>query len=145
MNNSKIKKNYFYNLIYQVFSLITPLITMPYVSRILGSAGIGRYSFTYSIVCYFALFASLGFSFYAQREIARYQGDKKEQSKVFWEINIARLISVLLSLFIFISIILIGMYDEYEILMWILTLNIIAVAFDIAFLYQGNEFASLLD
>ena len=139
MNNQKIKKNYIYNLIYQIFGLITPLVTLPYVSRILGSVGIGQYSFSYSIVSYFTLFASLGFSHYAQREIARYQGNKEEQSKIFWEINIAKLISVTFSLIIYVVTILFGTYGDYEQLMWILSLNIISIVFDIAYLYQGNE------
>ena len=58
MSNSKkiaqtsIKKNYIYNTIYQVLSLITPLITAPYISRVLGSSGVGIYSYTNSIVTY---------------------------------------------------------------------------------------------
>ena len=139
MNNQRIKKNYIYNLIYQIFGLITPLVTMPYISRVLGSAGVGQYSFSYSIVSYFVLFASLGFGHYAQREIARCQNNKTEQSKTFWEIIIARLVSVAISLLIFIITILTGLFNAYEVLMWILTINIISVAFDITFLYQGNE------
>ena len=139
MNNQKIKKNYIYNLIYQIFGLITPLVTMPYISRVLGSAGVGQYSFSYSIVSYFVLFASLGFGHYAQREIARCQNNKTEQSKTFWEIIIARLVSVAISLLIFIITILTGLFNDYEVLMWILTINIFSVAFDISFLYQGNE------
>ena len=44
-----MKKNLIYNIIYQLLILILPLITMPYVSRVLGADGIGTYSYTYSI------------------------------------------------------------------------------------------------
>ena len=77
MSNSKkiaqtsIKKNYIYNTIYQVLSLITPLITAPYISRVLGSSGVGIYSYTNSIVTYFTLFAALGTASYGQREMIR--------------------------------------------------------------------------
>ena len=135
-----IKKNYIYNLIYQTFTLITPLITIPYISRILGSFGIGQHSFTASIASYFILFGSLGFSVYAQREIARFQDNKIEQTKIFYEIIIARSISVFLALIIHVSILCSGVYGEtYTLLMWILTINIGATAFDITFLLQGNE------
>lgn len=135
-----IKKNYFYNLIYQLFALITPLVVTPHVSRVLGSSGMGQYSFTYSIATYFMLFAALGFGYYAQREIARAQGDKKEQSKIFFEIMIARSLSVGASLLIHFALILAGIYGPvYSVLMWILTINIAATAFDVAFLFQGNE------
>ena len=83
-----ILKNYIYNLIYQIFLIVTPFITTPYVARVLGAAGVGKYSFTFSIVTYFTLFAALGFGYYAQREIARFANDKKSASRIFWEIFI---------------------------------------------------------
>lgn len=137
---NKIRKNYIYNLVYQIFLLITPLIVTPYVSRVLGSAGVGQHSFTYSLVTYFVLLGSLGFNVYAQREIARYQGDKEKQSLIFWEIFLARLISVGVSLAIYLGIAFSGVYgDTYSKLMFILTINVVATAFDITYLFQGNE------
>ena len=64
---SDIKKNFIYNIVYQILIMIIPLITMPYVSRVLGSTGIGTYSYTYSIVYYFMMFAMLGFNNYGNR------------------------------------------------------------------------------
>ena len=106
MNNSKsITKNYLYNLIYQILIIIIPIITTPYVSRVLGADGVGKYSFSNSIVSYFVIFASLGFGYYAQREIAKYQGDKKKQSEIFWEIIIVRSVSVLTALIFYFAVI----------------------------------------
>ena len=51
-----IKVNYIFNLAYEVFALLTPLITTPYVSRVLGADGVGIYSYTNSIAQYFILF-----------------------------------------------------------------------------------------
>ena len=135
-----IKKNYIYNLIYQVVSLITPLIVTPYIARVLGTSGVGQYSFTYSISTYFILFGALGFGYYAQREVARFQGNKEEQSKIFFEIIIARLISVGASLLLYFGLLLSGIYgDSYTVLMWILSINVVSTAFDVTFLFQGNE------
>ena len=50
---SNIKKNYLFNVSYQIFALIVPLITTPYISRVLSVEGIGIYSYTYSMVRYF--------------------------------------------------------------------------------------------
>ena len=50
-----IKKNYIFNTLYQVFALIVPLITAPYIARVLGPAGVGKYSYTYSIVSIFGV------------------------------------------------------------------------------------------
>ena len=55
-----IKLNYIYNVSYQILTLITPLITAPYLSRVLKADGIGAYSYTYSLVSYFIMFAALG-------------------------------------------------------------------------------------
>ena len=71
-----ISKNYIYNLSYQLLTLVTPFITTPYISRVLGPDGVGTYSYTTSIVAYFILLASLGIANYAQREIAYHQDDQ---------------------------------------------------------------------
>lgn len=68
-NNSK--KNFIYNLVYQLFVLITPLVTAPYISRVFGPEGVGIYSFNYSIATYFVYFCLLGINNYGVREIAK--------------------------------------------------------------------------
>lgn len=55
-----LSSNYIYNLAYQIFVIILPIITTPYVSRVLGADGIGIYSYTLSIVTYFTLIGGLG-------------------------------------------------------------------------------------
>ena len=82
-----LTKNYIYNASYQVLALITPLITTPYLSRVLEADGIGVYSFTTSIVSYFTMFGVLGTLSYGNREIAYLQEDRKTRSKVFWEVD----------------------------------------------------------
>ena len=63
------KKNYVYNVFYQVLIIIVPLIVTPYISRVLSPEGIGQYSFANSLITYFALFAALGFGFARARAI----------------------------------------------------------------------------
>lgn len=134
-----IKKNYIFNLLYQLLIVALPIVVTPYVSRILLPSGIGRYSFSLSIISYFVLFAELGFGYYAQREIAKYQENKKMQSKIFFEIMILRGISVLLSLGINLLLVFANVYKDNGVLFSIMTINIFSVAFDIAFYFQGNE------
>ena len=57
-----ILKNFVYNVGYQVLIIIVPLILAPYISRVVGPEGVGTYSYTYSIVSLFGLFANLGIS-----------------------------------------------------------------------------------
>ena len=94
MKEVSIKKNFIYSMGYQILILITPFITTPYVSRVLGADGIGIYSYTSSIMSYFTLVAALGTSAYGAREIAQHRNDKKQASKLFlpaWQYGLALL------------------------------------------------------
>ena len=140
LNKKKsVKKNYFYNLIYQLFLIIVPLVLTPYVSRVLTTEGVGQYSFSYSLILYFTIFGQLGFTIYAQREIAKHQGDKYNQSKSFWEINICRMLPVSLAFITNLILCLLNVYGDYNKLMFIFLINIGALYFDIAYFFQGNE------
>ena len=79
-----VKKNFIYNLTYQLLVIIIPIFTTPYISRVLGVANIGTYSYTLSITTYFMIFGALGMGLYGQREIAYVQGDKQKYSKIFF-------------------------------------------------------------
>ncbi|WP_322020520.1 oligosaccharide flippase family protein [Clostridium butyricum] len=56
-----------YNILYQVLSIIIPLITTPYIARVIGAQGVGIQSYTCSVVSYFTLFAMLGVNNYGNR------------------------------------------------------------------------------
>ncbi|MBO5169543.1 MAG: flippase [Oscillospiraceae bacterium] len=139
MGKNNVKLNYIYNLMFQIFSMITPLITTPYVSRVLSPVGIGQYSFSASINTYFCLLAALGFSFYAQREVAKTQGDSKKQSVIFWEIVICKIGLGFLVFIISWILIFSGQFGEYTVLIKIMSLEIIGTALNISFFFQGNE------
>ena len=66
-----MKKNFIYNVISQILILILPLITVPYVSRVLGAEGIGIYSYTISIITYFTLVGSLGIANLRTKRISK--------------------------------------------------------------------------
>ena len=132
-----IAKNYIYNLIYQMLTIVLPLITTPYLSRVLGAENIGIYGYTLSIVTYFVLFGTLGIAMYGQREIAYVQNDKTKQSKTFWEIVITRFITLAIaSVTFYITFCIRGQYTTYY---TILLLELLANALDISWYYQGIE------
>jgi O-antigen/teichoic acid export membrane protein len=139
ISQKSIKKNYLYNLLYQIFLILIPIITTPYLSRVLGSDGIGQNSFSLSINTYFTMFANLGFVFYAQREIAMCLGNKEEQSKAFWEIVIIRAITTFLSLIVYYLLIVLNFFPDYKTLLYIYGINIVYIAIDPSFIFQGNE------
>lgn len=135
-----LKVNFIFNFISQILTLCIPLITTPYLARVLLEEGNGQYSYSASIVTYFILFANLGFDIYGQRQIAAYQDDKEQKSKVFWELTILKSITTAISLAVFCSIAFIaGFGENYQKLILILSMQIIAVPFDIQFLYRGDE------
>lgn len=65
-----LKKNFFYNSLNQILMILIPIVTVPYISRILGPENIGEYSYSYSIAYYFVMFIALGLSNYGNRIIA---------------------------------------------------------------------------
>nr|WP_297771110.1 flippase [uncultured Butyrivibrio sp.] len=82
---ANVKKNYLFSVSYQILKIIVPIITTPYLSRILGAEMVGIYSYTNSIVQYFILISMLGILDYGNRTIASLKS-KKERGQVFGEI-----------------------------------------------------------
>lgn len=136
-NNKSIKLNYIYNVSYQILTMITPLITTPYLSRILRADGIGLYSFTASLVTYFIMFAAMGTVNYGNREISYLQHNKVKRSTVFWDIETLSFISSIICLAAYIVFIFI--YHKYVDILLVQLVCIINVAADITWLFQGME------
>ena len=131
-----IKRNYIYNLSYQILLMITPLLTMPYLSRILGPDGIGKVSFANSVVAYFSLFAVFGTTLYGQRQISYVQDDKTQRTLVFWEIKVFEIASSLIVLTIY----LLFVFSHSDKLLYlVLAFNIAAITVDITWFFQGME------
>lgn len=137
MNKKSITKNYIYNVAYQILIILIPLLTTPYLSRVLGAESIGIYSYTLSITTYFILFGTLGVASYGQREIAYVQEDTKKRSKLFYEIIVMRFITLGLSMLFFYFCFCIK--GEYAIYYKILLLELLANCLDISWFFQGME------
>ena len=137
MKQPSLKKNFVLNTIYQILIIVIPFISMPYISRVLGAGGVGTYSYTYSIQTYFAMFAALGTVTYGTREIARVRENEEERSRLFWEIELLTVLTSLACLILWGIWILFN--HEYRMCYVILTINIIAVIFDISWFYAGME------
>lgn len=134
---NKIAKNYIYNLIYQLLVILVPLITTPYIARTLGAKGVGTFSYTNSIVQYFILFGCIGLNLYGQREIAYVQHDKKNRSIVFWELLILRIITISISIMVYLFTVV--RIDKYSTIFIIMSLEILASLVDISWFFQGIE------
>lgn len=135
-----LKTNFIYNFISQILILIVPLLTAPYLSRVLHETGNGQYSYALSIVTYFILFANWGFDIYGQKQVAGFQNDKPNRDKTFWEIFILKCAFTAVSLSVLYSVLFtIGFGDKYNRLILIMSMQVVAVPFDIQFFFRGEE------
>ena len=143
MPSGNLRKNYIYNVSIQIVSLLTPLITAPYLSRILGEDGVGTYSFVHSIATYFALFAALGMSSYGLREVSRVRDNRVQASRLFWELSIIRVVNTLLSFLIYVGVIW-AIDGDWKV--YLATgITILAVGVDCTWYFQAMEnFKSLM-
>ncbi len=140
-NTKSIKINAIFNAMYQILTMLVPLITAPYVARVLGVENNGLYSYYYSIVTYFVLLATFGFNDLGTKYIAEVRDDKEKVNKRFWSIFYSKLILgsvVILSYFLFSF----GLFFSNQTALFlfvILTGFIISAIIDPTFYFQGNE------
>ncbi|MBQ1681717.1 MAG: flippase [Agathobacter sp.] len=134
---TNLKRNYIYNVSYQILAVLTPLITTPYLSRVLGAERIGDYSYTQSVVAIFALFAALGTLIYGNREISYVQNDRKAYSQTFWEIEFLSVFSVIAVLVVY------GIFTAFQtryfMLYLIQAITFVSAASNIVWFFQGLE------
>lgn len=98
MNKTKsVAKNTIMNMFLTASQFIFPLISFPYISRVLGAAANGKISFAASVVSYFSMFASLGIPTYGVRACAKCRDNKAELSKCAHELLIINLITTVIS------------------------------------------------
>ncbi len=137
MSQPSVKKNYIYRTFYEILVLITPFITTPYVSRVLGADGVGIYSYTFSIITYFTLFAALGTVTYGVREIAQHRNDKQQSSKLFWEIELMTVATTSMCLLVWCGVI--AFSKQYRPYFIALIPVLMGTMFDISWYFTGHE------
>ena len=88
-----LKWNFIMNILLLMSSMVFPLITFPYISRILLPEGTGRVSFAISLVSYFNIFAQMGIPTYGIQACARVRDDREELTQTAWELLLLNLIA----------------------------------------------------
>lgn len=137
MAKGKVVKNYIYNTAYQLLLVVTPLITAPYIARVLGVTGVGIVNYAYSVVTYFVLFGTVGSSLFGQREVAYYQDDPVKRTSILKEITAFRMVTVSLAVVVYIFAV--AKRSEYSSVYFYLIAELIATAFDVSWFFQGLE------
>ena len=137
---ASIKRNATYNVMLNVSRVIFPLITAPYISRILEPNGIGLFNFANTYAGYFALFAVLGIPTYGIREVAKKHDDKVELSKLVSElISLSFIVTCIVTLIYIASIFFIGQLDENRTLFLVAGFVLYFAPFRIDWFYSGLE------
>lgn len=134
----RIAKNYVYSLLYQIFTIITPLITTPYISRVLGAANIGIYGYVESICVYFIVMGNLGFPLLGQREIAYTSDNFEKRSRCFADVMIGKTFFLSISLVAYV-IFAIFFAKDNNIIFISYSLGMIADLFNVGWFFQGIE------
>lgn len=140
MQQKSLKLNFIMNAVLTISAFIFPLISFPYVSRILGPSGTGNVSFATSIVAYFALFAQLGIPTYGIRATARVRDDKELLSRTVQEIFIINiLMSILTYIIFFVVLNIVPQMSDDKLLFMIVSSTIFFNAIGMDWLYKGLE------
>ena len=134
---TSIKKNFLYNAFYQVLTLILPLITTPYISRVMGAERVGVYSYAYSIAYYFGMFILLGLNNYGNRTIANVRDNQQKLSKTFWNIYVMQLFFgiIVIIIYLFYSL----NFSQDQLMALLQVFYLVSVALDISWFFFGIE------
>ncbi|MEY8873640.1 flippase [Haemophilus sp. SZY H52] len=140
MKIHSVKFNFIMNMLLTVSNFLFPLITFPYVSRVLSPIGTGKVAFAYSIVSYFSIFAAFGVANYGIRACAQVRDNKEELSKVVQEILCINIVLMsFIYVFYFLGIMLIPELNTEKTLFFISGLNILFSIISVEWLYKGVE------
>ena len=133
-----IKKNFLYNIFYQILTMVLPLLTAPYIARVIGAEGVGVYSYSSSIANYFVLFAMLGLVNYGSRTIAQVRDNKELLSQTFFNIYGLQLVTsfiMVIGYIVYIN----TFVTENRIIFYIQLLLLLATVIDINWFFFGLE------
>ncbi|MCM1233218.1 MAG: flippase, partial [Ruminococcus flavefaciens] len=135
--NHDVKKNYILNSLYQILVMLIPLIMTPYLTRTLGSEGLGKYTYYYSYAYYFTMFSMLGIPNYGNREIAKVSRDSRQRTQTFFEIYklqaaLSISITVLYSAYV-------HFFLQDNKIAWMLLGYVLTYVFDISWFFFGME------
>lgn len=135
-----IKKNFLYSSTLTVANYLFPIITFPYVSRVLGVNNIGACAFVDGIINYYILFSMMGVTILGIREIAKNKNDRKSLSKTFSSIFLLNtLLTCIAIIVLLISIFTVPKLFEYKTLMLVGIFKLLFNFLLIEWLYKGIE------
>ncbi len=140
MKSPSLKHNFMMNALLTMSSFLFPLITFPYVSRILGPAGNGRVAFATSVISYFCMFAQLGIPTYGIRACAKVRDNKIALTRTIQEIFFINMVTSLLTYGVFfVALFTVPQLQADKPLFLIVSSTILFNAIGMEWLYRGLE------
>jgi len=136
---TSIARNFSYQLVYQVFAIIVPFVTAPYIARVLGKTNNGIYSYTYVIVSYFVVFAVLGLETYGNRSIARAKTINQDKINEMFSEILAVQLSVSLVVMLGYLFFVFFLTPDYKTILLIQTITLLGSVLDIGWFFFGLE------
>lgn len=135
-----VKYNFLMNIILKVSMFLFPLITFPYVSRVLGPGGTGKVSLATSVISYATMFATLGIPTYGIRACAQCRDDKKQLSKTVHELLIICILGLLVTYTVLIIVILcVPKLSQEKTLFFLMSSSLVLSSIGVEWFYQGIE------
>lgn len=136
-----LKVNAIFNALYQLLTLLAPIITTPYVSRVFMSSTIGSYNYYYSILGYFTLVAAFGFVDFGTKFIAEKRDNAYDRSQAFYSIFLAKFFLSFVCLIVYLIMIFVFYRDDKTVFYIFLSMSlyIISIMLDPLFFFQGVE------
>lgn len=139
-SKKSLKLNVILNMMLTLSGIIFPLITFPYVTRVLQPEGTGRIAFANSVVNYFSMLAAMGIPTYGIRTCAKVRDDKTALSRTVHEIMTVNLIMTVLSyIFLFIAVAMIEKLRDMSYIIAVFSLNFIFALIGVEWLYKALE------
>ena len=136
---SRFKSNVLYNVAYQIIALLTPLLTAPYLSRVIGAEGVGTYAYTNSVASYFFLFAMLGVNNYGNRLVAQTRDNKNKVSESFWQVYYIQLFGTIVWLILYLLLCFRLNNENNKVIFYIQSLYVFSAALDVNWFIFGLE------
>ena len=139
-SQKSLKQNFIMNAILMMSSFIFPLITFPYVSRVLLPEGTGKVSFATSLISYFSMFAQLGIPTYGIRACAKVRDNREELTRTAQELLFINLVmSVVSYVVLFLAIAFIPRLQSEQTLYVIVSSTILLTSIGMEWLYKALE------
>ena len=138
-SNKSAYKNVIYSMIGVIFNTIIPIIVFPYVTRVLGVDGIGKYSFYSSALTYAALFTGFGIALYGAREIGKCADDINRRTQKLIELIVLNLITVAIFFIIVIYFAFFSSYSKDWLIIILFSLTLLTNAIGAEWFFVGIE------